>query len=183
MPLTDIQDYYNIKGTRNSDNTDKYEYNCGGYALNTFSWYEPYDIDIDDIEDEIAEYIDKGLSKQEIYEILLDRFTSKLLSEFDNLRLIKDNSEVKEDERLVYFRYFYELVSDFDDNWQGTEDSYDYIHSDFHFRFYEDGHWYEKNGSGPIHTCDGDENDGPVWFCGVNLYDSPIVKFALKVRD
>jgi hypothetical protein len=183
MPLTDIQDYYNVKGTRNSNNTDDFEYNCGGYALNTFSWYEPYDVDIDIIEEDIAEYIDHGYLKEQIYNILLSRFVKHILKDFKTLRTIKDKSELKSDERLIYFRYFFELVSDFDDNWNGTEDSYDYIHSDFHFRFYENNHWYEKNGSGPIHMCDGEDNDGPVWICGANAYDSPIIKFAMKVRN
>jgi len=183
MPLTDIQDYYNIKGTRNSDNTDDYEYNCGGYALNTFSWYEPYKEDLDDIENEIAEYIESGYEKKEIYHFFLNMFTKNLLSEIRGLRLVNDKSEVKPDERLIYFRFFYELVSDFDDEWEGTCDCYDYVHSDFHFRFYENGHWYEKNGSGPVHMCDGDDNDGPVWVCGANAYDSPIIKFALKIQN
>lgn len=181
MPLTETQDYYNIKGTRNSNNTDDFEYNCGGYALNTFSWYEPYNVDIDEIEDSIARYIDRGYLKEQIYNILLNKFVKHILKDFKNLRTIRDKSELKEGERLIYFRYFFELISDFDDNWIGTEDSYDYIHSDFHFRFYENGHWYEKNGGGPIHMCDGDDNDGPVWYSGTNAYDSPIIKFALKL--
>ena len=181
MPLTDIQDYYNIKGTRNAKNTANFEYNCGGYALNTFSWYEPYDTDIEEIESEIAELIEEEFDKKEIYSMILDRLVKHMLKEIKGLRTIKQNKDLKPNERLIYFRYFYELVSDFDDDWEGTTNCYDYIHSDFHFRFYEDGHWHEKNGNGPIHMCDGDDIDGPVWVCGRNVYDSPIIKFALKM--
>ena len=176
--LSERQDYYNIHKTRNSENTDNFEYNCGGYALNTFAWYEPCDIDA--IEDDIAYYIQEGLSKEEIYNIILSHFTDIILSEFQNIRLITDSSEIKSDERLIYFRYFYNTVSDFDDNWEDNT-YYSYIRSDFHFRFFENGHWYEKCGSQPICTCDGEDIDGPVWACGVNIYDSPIVKFALKI--
>lgn len=34
-------DSLNKRGSRNIRNTDKADYNCGGYALGTFSWYLP----------------------------------------------------------------------------------------------------------------------------------------------
>lgn len=34
-------DPFNKRGSRNIHNTDKADYNCGGYALGTFSWYLP----------------------------------------------------------------------------------------------------------------------------------------------
>ena len=34
-------DPLNKRGSRNMRNTDKADYNCGGYALGTFSWYLP----------------------------------------------------------------------------------------------------------------------------------------------
>ena len=34
-------DPLNMLGSRNISNTDKADYNCGGYALGTFSWYLP----------------------------------------------------------------------------------------------------------------------------------------------
>ena len=34
-------DPLNKRGSRNIRNTDKADYNCGGYALGTFSWYLP----------------------------------------------------------------------------------------------------------------------------------------------
>lgn len=34
-------DPLNMRGSRNIRNTDKADYNCGGYALGTFSWYLP----------------------------------------------------------------------------------------------------------------------------------------------
>ena len=35
------RDPLNTLGSRNIRNTDKADYNCGGYALGTFSWYLP----------------------------------------------------------------------------------------------------------------------------------------------
>lgn len=39
----DSHDPKNLNRSRNINNTDKFDYNCGGYALGTFSWYTPFD--------------------------------------------------------------------------------------------------------------------------------------------
>ena len=36
-----LSDPFNTLGLRNINNTIKRYYNCGGYALGTFSWYWP----------------------------------------------------------------------------------------------------------------------------------------------
>ena len=36
-----VEDFFNWRGLRNEDNTDRWDYNCAGFALGTFSWYEP----------------------------------------------------------------------------------------------------------------------------------------------
>ena len=56
------EDEYNVNGKRNRKNTNREDYNCGGYALQTFSWVLPcededecselYDLDIDWEEEE-----------------------------------------------------------------------------------------------------------------------------------
>ena len=38
-PYQELRDPYNVMKKRNIRNTDKEEYNCGGYALGTFGWY------------------------------------------------------------------------------------------------------------------------------------------------
>ena len=43
--LKDYEDFFNERQTRNEENTEKKDYNCGGYALRTFSWYLPYEYD------------------------------------------------------------------------------------------------------------------------------------------
>ena len=35
-------DPFNHNGKRNRSNTDTDDYNCGGFALGTYSWYAPY---------------------------------------------------------------------------------------------------------------------------------------------
>lgn len=38
-PYQKLRDPYNVMKKRNIHNTNKAEYNCGGYALGTFGWY------------------------------------------------------------------------------------------------------------------------------------------------
>lgn len=40
-------DEYNMNGSRNRKNTDRHDYNCGGYALETFSWILPCDNEVE----------------------------------------------------------------------------------------------------------------------------------------
>ena len=41
MVVYGAKDPLNIFGKRNLENTDMFDYNCGGFALGTFSWYLP----------------------------------------------------------------------------------------------------------------------------------------------
>lgn len=157
------------------------DFNCGGLALNNYSWYMPFEgDDIEVIEEEVANFIEEGWNLADIYEFLSSQFTDYMLRDIDGLRVIDSKDELEEDERLIYFRFFVELISKFDDDWTVTIDEYDYVHTDFHYKFFENGHWYEKCGVGDIEQCDGSADD-KVWINGVNTYDSPIIKFALKV--
>ena len=40
--LNDKEDFFNRNHTRNEGNTHYADYNCGGWALKTFSWFVPY---------------------------------------------------------------------------------------------------------------------------------------------
>lgn len=168
-------DFFNSKGLRNADNTDDYDYNCAGYALDTFSWYSVYEEGRDC--DEEAEEIEKLLdiyTIDEIYDLKLQEYTEKMLNDFPNLRVLKDPTEVKENERLIYFRIF---ISD-----KYLED-YDEISTDFHFCWFdkETNHWKEKAGSSEIRNCDYNiKND--LWpLAGDDIfYDSRTVYLALK---
>ena len=62
--ISKSRDYLNRQKTRNINNTCTSDYNCGGYALRTFSWYLPYDdISHSDLAEEMYQ---NGMSKEEI---------------------------------------------------------------------------------------------------------------------
>lgn len=167
-------DYLNSQGLRNVDNTDVDDYNCGGYALNTFSWYMPYEGETEDQEFKVSDMIEADFSLEEIYEILLSDYTSYMLNEIEGLRLLTDPTEVKKNERLIYFRIFVDLIG-----YDSETEYYDDVHFDFHYRYFENGHWYEKCGGDDLRTCDEDmESD---WECGYNVYDSRTVYLALEI--
>lgn len=170
---TEEEDYFNSFKTRNAENTDKYDYNCGGYALNTFSWYRPYE---DDDEDPIEPLIEEGFTKEEIYEIKLGQYVSTMLNDFPNLRVLTSPTDVKKSERLIFFRFFYELEDEDEDGY------YSGIHTDFHYRFFDSDCWKEKCGRSDTRICKPEEMEG-VWDCGSNHYDSRTVYLALKLED
>lgn len=172
----DYGDYLNSYRNRNAENTDTYDYNCGGEALKTYSFYFPYYIDADEEDERIAEMIEDGMDAEEIKELLLTEYTEKMLEDFpDTLRILSKPTEVLPNERLIYFRVALEI---FDDE---LPYSYTGIDTDFHFCYFEDGHWYEKRGGlAPHQNCDERVRSG-VWQSGRGLcYDSRTVYLALK---
>lgn len=170
-------DFFNSKGLRNADNTDCWDFNCAGLALDTFSWYSVYKNgnDCDDEAYEIGELLD-SYSLKEIYRIKLEEYVTKMLNDFSNLRVIEDEDELEDDERLIIFRIG--IGVDY-----GYEEKY--VSTDFHFRWYnkKEGHWYEKCGSSDIRICD-EEMEFDYWPChGEEFsYDSEPVYLALKER-
>lgn len=75
------QDPFNIKRLRTTKNTSRYNYNCGGYALNTMSWVDFYS------------YSD------------IDKMAKEIVKNFDNVRILENyNSELEKDEYLVAFK-------------------------------------------------------------------------------
>ena len=88
-------DFFNKLGTRNAQNTRVFEYNCGGYALNTFSWYCPHNIGSDRY---YSSYTEKGMQKT------TQNAVAFMLKEFSDLRVIKDIKELAQDEYAIAFR-------------------------------------------------------------------------------
>ena len=83
-------DPLNDSNRRNIRNSNKLSYNCGGYALGTFSWYCPYP----------PEY-----EGQSVSDIPLQVLIDTMLNDFKGrLRLIKDCKECKRGERVIAFR-------------------------------------------------------------------------------
>ena len=71
MCLSPKEDYLNKNKTRNQDNTYESGYNCGGYALRTFSWFYPDEagtgFDWAEREDVIQDMICDGYEDEDIY--------------------------------------------------------------------------------------------------------------------
>ena len=116
-------DPFNKTKRRNRNNTKSYEYNCGGYALGTYSWYCPC---VDRKEISNISYIYRTKQQEEK---LLRHCIEVMLSEIEGLRVIKDLSEVQADEYAIAFKL--------GKTW-----------NDFHYiRRGKNGVWYEKCGS------------------------------------
>ena len=129
------EDYLNRNNYRNSENTDKCDYNCGGFALNTFNWYKPYEGAFEWREqlliDWAGDYYDQNgklieeprIVARELENRLLTRDVLYMLRQFrGKLRRVNGIEDLWEGERLVAYRigikYTYdeveELFSDFD---------------------------------------------------------------------
>ena len=87
------EDELNLNGFRNIRNTDKEFYNCGGYALGTYSWYCPHDIGDSTMYDDY-------FTMEERTQFAIDY----MLNDFCDLRVIKTLEEVTEKEYAIAFR-------------------------------------------------------------------------------
>lgn len=149
-------DPFNKNNNRNVRNTPKRNYNCGGYALETFSWYCPHGE-----EDDTFSGYDYGFDTQEEAWIKTMYAVSKMILDFEgNLRMIKSLKQLHKDtERVVAFR----LSSD----------------GDFHYiKKCSNGVWHHKRGRSPmIWTMREEDVLHSVW-CG--RYDGPIILLAIK---
>lgn len=83
-------DEFNHNRNRNIKNTDKKTYNCGGFALNTFSWYIPC--------------YETGFWTEAEAQLRTYYCINTMLAEFSDLRLIGDVRELHADEYAVVFR-------------------------------------------------------------------------------
>lgn len=121
-----FQDPYNTRGERDWNNCNSGQVNCAGYALGTFSWWQP------------AEYIDwkclyLGVKTARGRKSHLERFIKLLLEDIPNLQRISSIDEAPKDVEVIACR-----LGDYD----------------FHFiRRARNGHWLHKRGGLPsIHT-------------------------------
>lgn len=169
------EDYLNSQKTRSEYNTKCFDYNCGGFALRTFSWIYP-ERNINNLiegyserEDVILDWSEKELDKEDFYELILKRDIKELLSLIPNLELFRGNPETyeeKDGEELIAYRIF---VKDDD-----AEDN------DFHFKVLRDGKWVEKNGGNGIRFSREpwfDESWKTINF----FYDSKTIYFINKI--
>ena len=134
---------------------ERCDYNCGGYALNTFDWYMP----IDPIDRNTGNMIQKyGLKKAG------DKMRDRILFDFsNNIREIFDIKEVKKNERLILFR----LGVDF---WGG----------DFHFVVRKGRNFFHKRGGSEwIERMTKEQALNQEWCEG--RYSGPVYMFAMRV--
>jgi hypothetical protein len=157
-----MQDRLNTKRLRKVKNTPRTEYNCGGYALDTFSWYHPYSRQ-DGTLDNIIEAF------EEDYDKVLDYTVKYMLEDFKGkLRVIANLNELQDNEEAVAYRI----------------EMNNFI-ADFHYvRRKRNGSWYGKLGGCPtIHRYTEEQVfdcESEAWLNG--RYNSEMILFALIVK-
>lgn len=155
-------DPLNLDGLRNLRNTDKGWYNCGGYALETFSWYMPYDGDevttFSELFETYEEWDENDDPASTVRERIEDYMVEQLLQDFPTLRLIPDEIECRPSERLIAFRVGFD---------------------DFHFlKKAKNNCWYQKRGaSSRIERIRKSEVFGESWN---GRYDGRVFLFAIR---
>lgn len=183
-------DFLNKRNYRNSQNTNVCSYNCGGYALNTFNWYKPYEGDFEWreelIDNWLGEYYDCNgeliddyeLIRNELENRLLIRDSLYMLRQFKGkLRRVESEDELWEGERLIAYRVG--LCCWYDEVGKCFRD----IDIDFHYRFYDQELkvWFEKMGCGDIHVCSDETITDYAWDYSHWSYTSKIALFALQL--
>lgn len=150
-------DMFNTRKLRNVNNTHYSDYNCAGFALNTFSWYCPHDDDYGSLyEPSWYEMINGTLDDYEITEICVNH----MLKDFSDLRRIENLCQLQKGEYAIAFRI-------------GRESA------DFHYMKQINGKWYEKMGGSSILKCVSEEEVFSIsWDRGWNFYDGPLVLLA-----
>ena len=146
-------DPFNLNHGRNTTNTDLCDYNCAGYALNTYSWYQPEDVKFQ----WGFPFWLKG-QKRKYIKSAIDILTR----DFPDLRVIKSVQDAQPDEYIIAFR-----VAD----------------DDFHFiKRGMNNVWYSKCGGAPIRRLTTEEVFAPAWnnYFGVATYKGKITLFAKK---
>ena len=163
----------NERHTRNFNNTPRRNYNCGGFALRTYSWYLP----VRD-EDE-QEYVFDTTSLETTPHDRLRACVRNILADIIGSRLIHSLDELQEGEEAVAFR----LQED------GLEwsDNPDYEWQDFHFmRRKAPNVWLEKCGGREEIRRHTDHEVFDLPWVGIDeelVYDGEIALFAVKIWE
>ena len=146
-------DPFNTLGLRNIGNTVKCYYNCGGYALGTFSWYWPGRTE--DEYDEIMEY-----AEDEDWNNALELASEAIISELPGWSVVPFNLVMER----KYSPKEYEIVA------------MRFCDCDFHFwKLGRNWNWYDKMGGAGRINRHAFEDVRDTW---CHRYDSPIVCFV-----
>ena len=190
--LSTTKDPFNNYATRNMRNTDLQDYNCGGFALDTYTWVVPFYRDEDDdctyyagwSVDELLnfknfyrEYTDSRremiaermfqdqLPIEEIRHTILELDAKYLLHTYPFLRRVNLNG-ISPKNRVIAYRLYLNYSVE-----------YKYLSgSDFHFRVRQDGQWYEKIGHSEVRKCKLSMNH-PWQSTSELIYDGEIIYF------
>lgn len=147
-----ICDPFNTLGLRNIGNTVKRHYNCGGYALGTFSWYWP-----GRTEEEYDEIME--CAGDEDWDNVLKLASEAIISELPGWSVVPFNLVMER----KYSPKEYEIVA------------MRFCDYDFHFwKLGRNWNWYDKMGSIGRINCHAFEDVRDTW---CHRYDSPIVCF------
>lgn len=163
-----MRDPYNSANKRNINNTDKMDYNCGGYALGTFSWYMPCKPeDIDDYYLDLLDTCD--------YTELYDYAVSNMLKEFPKLHL--STQEIVMNQQYDAEKY-YAIAFRYSETLDAEESSYG---RDFHFaKQAKNGIWYHKRGCAEHIDRMNKVDLLKDWWNGTLVYNLPIVFFLME---
>ena len=147
-----IGDPFNTLGLRNIGNTVKRYYNCGGYALGTFSWYWP-----GRTEEEYDEIME--CAGDEDWDNVLKLASEAIISELPGWSVVPFNLVMER----KYSPKEYEIVA------------MRFCDYDFHFwKLGRNWNWYDKMGSIDRINRHAFEDVRDTW---CHRYDSPIVCF------
>ena len=147
-----LGDPFNTLGLRNVSNTTKRYYNCGGYALGTFSWYWPGRTQEE--HDEIMEY-----AEAEDWDNALELATEAIINELSGWSVVPFDLVMER----KYSPKEYEVVA------------MRFCDCDFHFwKLGRNWNWYDKMGSAGWIDRHAFEDVRRVW---CYRYDSPIICF------
>lgn len=148
-------DILNKNKERNIKNSNKWDYNCAGYALGTFSWYCPYEKDTRSFFDFI---IPPRLTEEEM-EKRTKNYIEQMLNDFDDLRIIDNLRELRFNEYAIAFRV-------------SPDDDFHYV------KRTRGGLWYHKRGNTPfIERMKKSEVFSDCW---CERYTGRLVLFAKK---
>lgn len=147
-----IFDDFNLDHKRNVNNTPVRDYNCMGYALDTYSWLIAY------LEDEETNAFDYGVDKEEQEKVLMS-CAKYLLNNFSLVPITREQAyNACGRKQIIAFR-----IAEYD----------------FHFMVRrKNGSWYHKMGSQNIRRIDKGRVFADVWRNDSgDVYDSEILFF------
>ena len=160
-----LRDEFNEFCTRNKKNVERWQYNCGGFALGTYNWICPYDT-----EEEGEEYIDFDYWADDSDEVDFNKraeYTAEwMLNNVPGLRRVDSpDAKLEDGEWLIGYKV-------------GRGPSWD---GDFHFiKQTPSGRFYHKPGGNTIRRMGKAEALGSSWSDGA--YTSKTIWLARKLN-